>query len=107
LKGETVKARFLAIAVVLICAFVLPPSIRIAAADEWYQGQPGSWHRSGSTWMWRGSQGDQWYQGQRGHWYAEPGNKWYWLSDSGATYREGPKGWYWTGQRHKHHHHHG
>ncbi len=93
---------------VLMMWMVLAAGVTGVRADEWYQGQPGMWHREGNNWVWRGKQGDEWFEGHRGHWYAEP-NGWYWLSDDGREYRRGPHGWEWAAERHghnKHHHHH-
>jgi hypothetical protein len=55
---------------ILTCC-VLLFAIAGAQADEWYQGQPGSWHRHSKTWTWKGKKGDERYEGKRGHWYAE------------------------------------
>jgi hypothetical protein len=99
------KARTLT-ALILICWLVLASAITGAHADEWYQGQPGSWHRHGNTWVWKGKHGDEWFEGKRGHWYAEPGGNWYWLGDDGREYRHGSHGWEWSGEHHDHHHHH-
>jgi len=86
---------------ILTCTVVLASTIPGARADEWYQGQPGNWHRHGNTWEWQGKHGDEWLEGKPGHWYAERGG-WYWLGDDGREYRRAAHGWEWSGKRHKH-----
>jgi hypothetical protein len=89
------------ITLMLTCWFVLVSAVPGAQAEEWYQGQPGSWHRHGNAWAWKGKHGDEWHEGKRGHWYAERGGGWYWLGDDGREYRRGPHGWEWSGQQHR------
>ena len=74
-KGETMKSRTLT-ALIVICWFILAPVIPGARADEWYQGQPGGWHRHGNSWEWRGTHGDEEYEGERGHWYGDRDGGW-------------------------------
>jgi len=95
------KARTLTTVVILICWFVLAPSLLRAEENEWYQGQQGQWKRQGNSWRWESTHGDDWYQGKKGHWYREK-KDWEWHGDDGDEYRQGPNGWQWSGQRQKH-----
>jgi hypothetical protein len=84
--------------------FAFVSAVPGAQAEEWYQGQPGSWHRHGNAWAWKGKHGDEWYEwyeGRRGHWYAERDGGWYWLGDDGREYRRGSHGWEWNGRQHR------
>ncbi len=85
----------------MLISFILATTIPGSAAEEWYQGQPGKWHKHGHGWTWKGTHGDEWYEGKRGHWYAEKGGGNYWLGDDGREYRQGPNGWRWSGERHR------
>jgi hypothetical protein len=99
------KTRTLATVLILICCFVLAPSLLRADENEWYQGRQGQWHRQGNSWRWKSTHGDEWYQGRQGAWYQER-KGWEWYGNDGAMYRQGRNGWQWYGQPQKHHRHH-
>ena len=92
------KTRTLATVVILVCSFVLAPSLLRAEENEWYQGQQGEWHQKGHSWQWKSTHGDDWYQGRQGHWYRER-NGWQWYGNDGDEYRQGRNGWRWYGGR--------
>ena len=111
------KTRTLAIAVTLICSFVLASSVVRADQDDWYQGRRGKWvqqnnawqfrdvdgdeyRQQGNAWGWskqheeRAEGGDQWFQGHRGHWIKRP-NGWVFRDESNNVYRQYGNGWRW------------
>ena len=90
------KTRTLAAAAILICSFVLAPSLLKAEENEWYQGQQGQWQRHGNNWQWKSTHGDEWYQGRQGRWYQEK-EGWQWYGNDGDEYRQGRNGWKWYG----------
>ncbi len=68
------KTRTLATVLILICWFVLAPSLLRAEENEWYQGQQGHWYREGNGWQWYGNDGDEYRQGRNGwQWYGKRG----------------------------------
>jgi len=95
------KTTTLAAVLVLICSFVLAPSLLRADENEWYQGQQGQWQRHSNKWRWESTHGDEWFQGQQGHWYRDQYG-WHWYGNDGDEYRQGHNGWQWYDHRGKH-----
>jgi hypothetical protein len=114
-----VKAKTLATAVILLCSFVLAPSLLRADPNEWYQGRQGQWVQQQNAWRFRDARGDEyrqygnswrwdnapatsddWYQGRQGHWLQQQ-NAWRFRDNDGNVYRKHGQDWAWyNGRRH-------
>jgi hypothetical protein len=68
------QTRTLAIVVILICSFVLAPSLVRADQDAWYQGRQGRWVQQQNAWRFRDRDGDE---------YRQQGNSWSWYNGRG------------------------
>src|SRR5258708_19136418 len=53
------KTRSLAAATILLCSFVLAPSLLRADPNEWYQGRPGQWVQQQNQWRFRDNKGGE------------------------------------------------
>jgi hypothetical protein len=102
---------------ILICSFVLAPSLLRADPNEWYQGRQGQWIREQNAWRFRDTRGDEyrqygnawrwnneadqddvWYQGRRGHWIQQQ-NSWRFRDVDDDEYRQSSNGWRWYNGR--------
>ena len=111
----------LAIAVILLCSFVLASSsVRADQDDYWYQGRRGRWiqqenawlfrdvdgnvyRREGGVWRWYNpglatADADDWYQGRRGHWVLVH-DAWRFRDIDGNVYRQHGNSWRWYNGR--------
>jgi hypothetical protein len=88
------KTRTLATLLILVCWFVLAPSLLRAQENDWYQGQQGQWKGQ----RWQSTHGDQWYQGRQGHWYQDQYG-WHWYGNDGDEYRQVAPSWRWYGKQ--------
>jgi hypothetical protein len=115
------KTKTLATAMVLLCSFVLAPSLLRADPNEWYQGRQGQWVQEQNAWRFRDSRGDvyrqygnswrwaneapvaqndDWYQGREGQWIQQR-NAWRFRDRDGNIYRQHGQSWAWyNGRRH-------
>ena len=72
----------LATIVILVCSFVLAPSLLRADQDDWYQGRRGQWIQQHNAWGFRDIDGNE---------YRKYGNNWRWYNgrfhgEEGAEY---------------------
>jgi hypothetical protein len=65
------KTKTLAAVVILMCSFVLAPSLLRADPNEWYQGRQGQWVQQQNQWRFRDTKGDE---------YRQYGNSWAWYN---------------------------
>ena len=65
------KTKTFATVVILICSFVLAPSLLRADQDDWYQGRKGRWVQQQNAWQFRDSGGNV---------YRRHGNSWGWYN---------------------------
>jgi len=116
------KTRTLAtVMILLLCSFVLAPSLLRADPNEWYQGRQGQWVREQNAWRFRDTRGDEyreygnswrwnnepapvadaddWYQGRQGQW-VESQNTWRFRDRDGNVYRQHGNSWSWYNGRH-------
>jgi hypothetical protein len=120
-RREMMKTKTLATAMVLLCSFVLAPSLLRADPNEWYQGRQGQWVQEQNAWRFRDTTGDEyreygntwrwanpvpvahdddWYQGRQGQW-VESQNAWRFRDRDGNIYRQHGNSWRWyNGRRH-------
>jgi hypothetical protein len=115
-----VKARISTV-VILLCSFLLAPSLLRADPNEWYQGRQGQWVQQQNAWRFRDTTGDEyrqygnswrwnnavrreasedndWYQGRRGQW-VEQENAWRFRDTDGNIYRKHGNSWGWYNGR--------
>jgi hypothetical protein len=111
------RTRTLATVVILVCSFVLAPSLLRANQDDWYQGRRGQWIQQHNAWRFRDRDGNEyrqygnswrwynganqdhdWYQGRRGHWYQQQ-NSWRFRDIDGNEYRKYGNSWRWYNGR--------
>ena len=107
----------LATVVILVCSFVLAPSLLRANQDDWYQGRQGQWIQQHNAWQFRDRDGNEyrqygnswrwynganrdhdWYQGRRGRWYQQQ-NNWRFRDIDGNEYRQYGNSWRWYNGR--------
>jgi hypothetical protein len=65
------KTGTLASVIILVCSFVLAPSMLRANQDEWYQGRRGQWIQQHNAWRFRDLDGNE---------YRQYGNSWRWYN---------------------------
>jgi hypothetical protein len=65
------KTRTFLTVVILICSFVLAPSLLRADQDDWYQGRRGHWIQQQNAWRFRDVDGNE---------YRRSGNSWRWYN---------------------------
>ena len=111
------KTGTLATVIVLVCSFVLAPSLLRANQDDWYQGRQGQWIQQNNAWRFRDRDGNEyrrygnnwrwynganrdneWYQGRRGRWYQQQ-NSWRFRDIDGNEYRQYGNSWRWYNGR--------
>ena len=111
------KTKTFATVVILICSFVLAPSLLRADQDDWYQGRQGHWIRQQNAWRFRDLDGreyrdsgngwrwsneadeyNEWYQGRRGRWIQQQ-NAWRFRDADGDVYRQSGNSWRWYNGR--------
>jgi len=111
------KTGTLATVIILVCSFVLAPSLLRANQDDWYQGRRGQWIQQHNAWRfcdidgneyrqygnsWRWYKGvdryNDWYQGRRGRWYQQQ-NSWRFRDIDGNEYRKYGNNWRWYNGR--------
>jgi hypothetical protein len=82
------NTRTLATVFVLICSFLLAPSLLRADQDDWYQGRQGQWVHQKKAWR---------FQDHDGNIYRQHGNSWAWYNGrhhgpEGSAYHNRPAG---------------
>ena len=111
------KTGTLATVVIMVCSFVLAPSLLRANQDDWYQGRRGQWiqqhnawrfrdhdgneyRQYGNSWRWYkgANQDNEWYQGRLGRWYQQQ-NGWRFRDIDGNEYRQYGNSWRWYNGR--------